>query len=369
MSAKLNGSRIDVLDGIRGIAILLVFWHHASGKIPPSMGFGPFGIDLTPFSATGGYGVDLFFFLSGFCLFHPYARAHFTASPSPTLRHFISRRIAKIIPSYLIAVFGMLLVGYATFPSLGEAWHHIILHIFFLHTLFNDSFASIGSFLWSLGVEVEFYVLFPLIAWCMLREPILTLLGALTLGCGARTYGLHHPWMDIWKVARSLPLEIDLFVTGMFAAYAFHALESTHHTKRDPAWTWAWTFLALGGVLLYIAACAIVYKNAQERQMLPFLEFAFFAVTMGSLFGAPRWRSIVAHPFLTFYAVISYNLYLWHEVVLAKIPQHGIVPEGASHSLALMLLNFLCSTLLAILLTYGMERPLMRLLMRNPLER
>src|SRR6516225_6476122 len=99
-------SHVAVLDGLRGIAIAGVVWYHAwlVSKIPSSVSIGPYTVDLQPLAQAGFMGVDPFFFVSGFCLFYPYARHLFEGKPLPTIADFAVRRAEKILPSYAIAL-------------------------------------------------------------------------------------------------------------------------------------------------------------------------------------------------------------------------------------------------------------------------
>src|ERR1700692_2117973 len=84
-----------VLDGLRGLAVLLVLWYHVweiSWLTPPAW--------LAFLPATGFIGVTLFFFLSGFVIAYPFVRSRFDESPQPSWRHFVWRRFIKIVPSY-----------------------------------------------------------------------------------------------------------------------------------------------------------------------------------------------------------------------------------------------------------------------------
>ena len=75
-SAALRG---DTFDGLRGAAIAVVVWYHLWLVT---------GVPTTLLAQTGFMGVDLFFFVSGFCLFHPYARHVFEGRPAPTVGQF-----------------------------------------------------------------------------------------------------------------------------------------------------------------------------------------------------------------------------------------------------------------------------------------
>lgn len=94
---------VQVVDGLRGIAILLVllfhYWQLSFWVIPiPGL---PDEYNLEFVQAAGYLGVELFFFISAFCLFYPHAKAMFGLGPVPTLKHFY-RRAIKIMPSYLL---------------------------------------------------------------------------------------------------------------------------------------------------------------------------------------------------------------------------------------------------------------------------
>lgn len=162
--------RLAVLDGLRGIAILLVVWYHVWQitwlRAPlPVLEFLP---------ETGFSGVDLFFFLSGFVIAYPFPKAAAARTAQPGWRHFAYRRCIKIVPSYVVSIAVLVAFGYVHFTSLGDALWHLGTHLTFVHTWFTSTAGSINGVLWSLAVEVQFYVLFPLIWWCFRRNATAT---------------------------------------------------------------------------------------------------------------------------------------------------------------------------------------------------
>ena len=101
--------RLGVLDGMRGIAVLLVLWYHIweISWLPapaPWLQFIP---------ETGFIGVHLFFFLSGFVITFPFVRAQLAGEPQPTWGHFAWRRFIKIVPSYVLSIVVAYAIGYA----------------------------------------------------------------------------------------------------------------------------------------------------------------------------------------------------------------------------------------------------------------
>jgi peptidoglycan/LPS O-acetylase OafA/YrhL len=96
----------ETVDGLRGVAVLLVFLYHTwiFSFLDPSLSVLGIAIPTAMFVKAGYLGVDIFFVISGFCLYLPYARAEYFKRTSPDTRTFYLRRILKIVPSYLIAL-------------------------------------------------------------------------------------------------------------------------------------------------------------------------------------------------------------------------------------------------------------------------
>src|SRR5579872_5812645 len=173
--------RLDALDGLRGIAIGLVVWYHLWQVtwLEPRAG----SVSLLFIPIAGFLGVELFFFLSAFCLSYPYVRAYFEGTAPPGLRHFAYRRFIKIFPSYTISIAAVIAI--AALPGAKDSWganiqwttpqaaaFDLASHLTFVHTLFGDTYSSINGVLWTLGIEVQYYVIFPLLIFLVLRAPL-----------------------------------------------------------------------------------------------------------------------------------------------------------------------------------------------------
>ncbi|MFN7135318.1 MAG: acyltransferase family protein, partial [Myxococcales bacterium] len=161
---------VVVMDGLRGLAITLVVLFHywqLSFYVIPWVG----DRNLEFIQYAGFLGVELFFFISAFCLFLPYASGRV-----PTLKHFYYRRGIKILPSYLLA---LVLFGFVFTDLYPSTWEHGKLadfgvHLLFLHNFWGATHGSFNGVLWSLAVEVQFYLVFPALAWLFRRRPFLT---------------------------------------------------------------------------------------------------------------------------------------------------------------------------------------------------
>ncbi|MFY9662924.1 MAG: acyltransferase family protein, partial [Candidatus Cybelea sp.] len=124
-------ARLGVLDGLRGIAVLLVLWYHVWEISWLSPGW---WLEFLP--ATGFVGVHLFFFLSGFVITYPFIRSVQRATPQPSWRHFAWRRFIKIVPSYVLSIAVAYAIGYAQVQPGASVIPDVVTHLLFIHTWF-----------------------------------------------------------------------------------------------------------------------------------------------------------------------------------------------------------------------------------------
>ena len=261
--------------------------------------------------------------------------------------------------------------GWAQFASPGDAAMQLALHAFFVHTWSNDTFGGINGVLWSLAIEVQFYVLFPAIAWCAMRRPLPTLAALAAIGVGYRL--IIAPHADALHQMQQLPGTIDLFAAGMFAAYVYRGLATgaPKLASRGPLWT----AVAIVGLVATVS----VFRGAFDARLAPNwptlwyvwgrteLAASFVVLTIGSLYAVPLWQRALANPALTFLSLISYNLYLYHQLI-ARALLAAYVPEwvGASEKsdgswgIAFSIVALVVSLGVAWVLTIAVEIPLIQ---------
>lgn len=346
--------RLDVLDGLRGLAISLVVWYHAwlvSG----------FSIGVMNFIAEAGFlGVDLFFFISGFCLFYPYARAKMQGTPMPATRRFFLRRAAKILPSYLLALTVFAAVYRDRFASPGDAAMQIASHLSFFHTLNPDTFGGISGPLWTIGVEAQFYFVFPLVCMAFSRRPLVTYFGMVALSESYR-FALAAAHLDstFW-VFNQLPAYFEIFGAGMLAA---HVIVGVRYRPTESERQWL-TAASLGALTLAVAGLAEVasidrtagidacyaWVNAHRFVVGPLC----LVLAISSALAVPSWRALIGMRPLVFLSVISYNLYLWNLEIVFWLRNAGLSPE-LSFWLAIP-----SSIAVATAVTYVLERPILQ---------
>lgn len=164
-----RAERVASLTGIRAVAALLVMLTHAAyttGKYPQ----GYVGLVYS----RAEIGVPIFFVLSGFLLFAPWVKAAAQERPAPSVRRYAWHRVRRIVPAYVVTV----LVAYLVYhfrtagPNPGHTWEGLfrnltLTQIYTDHYLYSFLHQGLTQ-MWSLAVEVAFYVLLPLLAWLLL---------------------------------------------------------------------------------------------------------------------------------------------------------------------------------------------------------
>jgi len=161
--------RVASLTGIRAIAALLVLATHAAytvGKYPQ----GYVGLVYSRMEI----GVPIFFVLSGFLLFSPWVKAAAAGTAPPSVKRYAWHRVRRIMPAYVVTV----LIAYLVYhfrtagPNPGHTWEGLFRNLT-LTQIYTDNY--LFSFLhqgltqmWSLAVEVAFYVALPVLAWLLL---------------------------------------------------------------------------------------------------------------------------------------------------------------------------------------------------------
>jgi peptidoglycan/LPS O-acetylase OafA/YrhL len=161
--------RVASLTGIRAVAALLVVATHAAyttGKYIE----GYFGLVC----ARMEMGVPIFFVLSGFLLFRPWVKSIARGGPDPSVRSYAWHRVRRIMPAYVVTV----LIAYAIYhfrmagPNPGHTWIGLfrnltLTQIYTFNYLFGYLHQGLTQ-MWSLAVEVSFYVVLPLLAYLLL---------------------------------------------------------------------------------------------------------------------------------------------------------------------------------------------------------
>lgn len=207
-------TRIAPIEGLRACAALGVVWIHCwtfTGN--PGLSW---GINWARPLAIVGQGVDLFFVISGFCMYLAYARVE----DALTLRgygRFLKRRWLRIAPAYYLVVFACFAGRWLLTDEL--AVRALVTHLSFTNLLSHSP--SLASPFWSLDTEAQFYLLLPVILYALRAWGPRRALGVLIVGgVGVRladAYGFFGPPAGLEGL---IPAHIVEFAWGIAVAVA-----------------------------------------------------------------------------------------------------------------------------------------------------
>lgn len=369
MSRQSLEGRFPALDGLRALGALAVLTTHVGFQSGDALQ-GPFAGLLARLDA----GVSIFFVISGFLLFRPYAVAHLAGQQWPDVRLYLRHRAIRILPVLWLTVAGAWLL----LPTKGATWGDYLRHAFMVHIYSSDRTLAGLTQMWSLATEVAFYLLLPVAAWLLTRKHkgtrwvvsaaglcvLLFLAGPLWMGvCTA----IDRPIGRLW-----LPGYMGWFAAGMAlavwnAARTSGVLEESRieEVLRHPGTVWALAaalFVLLSTPIagpLDLSApgvATIVTKNALYG--LLGLLVVVPAVTPGAAEESGlRYLSGRLGKYL---GSISYGVFAYHLVALGLL-ERAFKLQPFSGQFGIRFASTLAvSTFVATLSFYLLERPLMR---------
>ena len=323
--------RIPELDGVRGVACLLVIlWHYVCGRV----GFEP-GTIGHYFKATLRMtytGVDLFFVLSGFLLGGILIEQRLAPN---LLRVFYARRACRLLPLYF-AWLGLFLAlrpwladrpgGNWMFAASLPAWTYAtyLQNFFMAHSGLGSNWLGVT---WSLAVEEQFYLLLP--AFVLLAPPRwLPWLSAVLVVVAPvfRTWMLYNGWNPMAGYVL-LPARWDGLFFGVLAAW----LTRRPGWSADPARTRRRLYAALVLPALAVGWLMVKSSDMHSDMMLVwgftavdlFYAVGLLLVVAGASWAAPlRWR------WLGWVGLVSYGVYMFHQAMagLVFMAVHGTAP-------------------------------------------
>ena len=318
--------RVAVVNGLRGLAIIgVLFQHLTSTWLTAHLRLVP-GWQLA-FVSNGWTGVNLFFILSGFVLFLPYADGRRRMGGLGDASRFYRHRFLRLMPLYYFVALVLLGVGAAGMTSAGF-WFAArqLLLVRFVVTRYGFM-PPLDYPLWSIGVEILFSVTFPLAVVLVARLGLGRVLGlVLALALAARIAG------RVWNpeplgpnfISDNLPGRIDEFVLGM-------AIARLYALGRVPAW--APRLIGPGVVLILLSWQGFFrcqYTGVSTVVMSPLndvLDAGFCCLLLGALGWERSGRSVFAFAPLQVIGMMCYSIYIWHAPVLASLtPIAGAVP-------------------------------------------
>ena len=329
------------IDGLRAIAVLSVVIYHA---FPNTL-------------RAGFMGVDIFFVISGYLIssiiFENLDRGSFSFG------QFYGRRIKRIFPALTLVLLSCLVFGW--FGLLGDEFKQLGKHMaagagfvsnFFLWQesgYFNNAAETKPLLhLWSLAIEEQFYIFWPLIVWVTWKRKTLFLIVFIGLIVASLAYNVHLVRLDPTATFFSPATRIWELLAGVLLAYM---------RVRPTAWQPSQRQLQIASTLGVLLLAIGFYRIDRSR---PYPGTWALLPILGSfclIFAGPTaWfnRFVLSNRLLVWIGLISFPLYLWHWPILSliRIVESG-APEPYFRNIALVL-----SVLLAWATYFFVEKPI-----------
>lgn len=303
---------IPEIDGLRFLAIAIVILFHINVFVIAKSSAG-FADDPSShalfynFIANGFKGVHLFFVISGFILAMPFANYYFGNGKKVNLKGYLLRRITRLEPPYIITMvicfFLMLLTGRDELgnllPSLGTS-------LAYIHNIFPYG-QSVNGVAWSLEIEIQFYLLAPILARIFILKAYARrlILFAAILSLPILQSSFNTPFITLYNY-------LQYFLIGFILVDLY-----INKFRLDiPKKIGVLAGLALFLIIIYIP----ITGNAYNEIIFLFSILFFYFLVLNDVF----WKKIFTLRLFTAIGGMCYTLYLWHDIVMAAIGNSSI---------------------------------------------
>lgn len=311
-----SGNFIPEIDGLRFIAIASVTLFHVNNYIVEKSNW-----IINPQDKLYKYwnhvlnhgylGVELFFVISGFILAFPFARHYKKGTQLPTLKSYFIRRLTRLEPPYfliMIILFAAHIFIIKKYP-INELILSLVASLTYTHNFFYgiETPPLINVVTWSLEIEIQFYILAPVIANIYriksteVRRGIMIVIMLGFIICQQ----LYRP--DVY----SLYYFGQFFLLGFLLVDQF--LEGTRIFRAN-------LLSAIIGVIFFTFIWAINYKAGETiltkialGMLLPFAIYVFYYLAFFSVF----WKKVLSIKLLTVIGGMCYSLYLTHYAIIS----------------------------------------------------
>lgn len=296
------------IDGLRAIAVSLVVFYHAY----PSL------------IKRGYIGVDMFFVISGFLITCIILKQGISFS----LIDFYARRFKRILPAFITVIIATLALGFIFLKpnELANLFKHTAASLLFIENFLLffevDYFDKAAEYkpllhIWSLAVEEQFYLIWPLFLIFFMKKPKLLpwIIGLLiVLSLGLTIWLLNNQFFEKGQAFAFYFLPSRFWEFGLGGLAAWFMLKPSEKLLKIQAHFTSEIIVIFAAILLYLGATGVIIDRLQ-------MIYGVFPLLLILIFGEKTWfnRTILASKPLVFLGLISYPFYLWHWSLFAII--------------------------------------------------
>lgn len=313
---------IAEVDGFRFFAIAtVVLYHlntHFSRVIQPFTSGTYFTASFTYKAADeGAVGVNVFFAISGFILALPFAKQHLFKTSRVDVKGYFIRRLTRLEPPYVISLILFLGVHIMILhENLRDIFPNFLASLFYLHSFIFNQWSKINPVTWSLEVEVQFYVLAPLLAmiFCIPKTPARRASIIAVIILSVLHYNFNYDWINHWHLRKSLFMHLHQFFVGFLMADIY--LVSWKSQKQTKSYLW--DFFGLAGIT------SVLIWNNPFNVIHDFLFTVSLLVAFTSIFKGHLLNRFYSSSAVVIIGGMCYTIYLLHYAAIAFMAERTI---------------------------------------------
>jgi peptidoglycan/LPS O-acetylase OafA/YrhL len=303
-----GGKVIKEIDGLRFLAIFPVVVQHLSERFEryTSTSFTPGSeYEFTHFVTNRGFiGVYIFFAISGFILGLPFAAHSLNNAKKVDLKSYFWRRITRLEPPYIIVMtifaLAVVVMGYYTFQDIIP---HYFASIFYLHNIIYKGWTFINPPVWTLEIEVQFYILAPFLALFLFKPKSALLRRSLLIGFILVLMLLQQHFRILHQFTKLTILgHLHFFLLGFIFA-DFYLNEWKEGIRKHTIYNYI-------AILSFVSMILIWSWNHELLNRIGFLVCLF--LLFYSVFKATWVNKFITTPWITAIGGMCYSIYLIH---------------------------------------------------------
>lgn len=328
LSRRTTGRRfIPEIDGLRFVAIAMVVINHAATRTAFLYGVHFPGTDITQQSSvarvleSGWFGVRIFFLISGFVLALPFLAHALEGESRVDLKYYYLRRLTRIEPPYLVALaLSFLLLVVAGGASFSALLPHLLAGAVYMHgPIFGTTNAINGAF-WSLEVEVQFYLIMPVLALLFRFRGVLARRGVVAAGLLA-SIAVRSWWIADASTLRLTVVEFLPFFLAGFLLADIYLLD----WKRAPRRSFGWDVIS-------VMAWGLLLMTIDNRgEQLPWATPLIALVIATGAFRGRILSRALSNPWIYTIGGMCYSIYLVYSPVIVVLqPKLTFMPNMGS---------------------------------------
>jgi peptidoglycan/LPS O-acetylase OafA/YrhL len=339
---------IPYIDGLRFFAVFVVILDHFRVYyIDRIHNINPFVNSLL---GNSGFGVFLFFAISGFLIGQPFAQHFINKDKKPSLKRFYLRRITRLEPPYilLLTLFFAFNLFEGTKGGFSELFPHYLASFFYMHNIIYGELPLLNGVLWSLEIEIQFYLIAPFIAYIFKINPsirrIILLIIILFWSHIVNILGIATPMKTLVSYFR-------YFMVGFLVVDFYVSYQGKEVFKKNYLFD-----------ILCILSFILLWINYIQNTLYPMLTFVLLYFSVYTKF----WIKILEIPLLTIIGSMCYSIYMLHQRVMYYFMNHFFFDKHLFFNnlyidlLISLLMTVLFIILISIIFYIYVEKPTMK---------